>query len=240
MEVYKILLVEDDKKSGEITSRILEKFNFQVDHVLDARVATAKLKNNYNLILCDVMMPMMDGFTFLEKNRDQIKNIPVIMLTALKEKEDILKAASLKVFQYIVKPFEPELLLQKVSEALKLDRDNLVLKKDIELKIKHQVLGPNSVKLFINGIASYGVFKLKMTEYMDKLLNLEAKIVDINIEIGLEFYYVSDSNRLIEELIEDLTKKFSIKKDSILLKGDYFSKLNAEEKIKSKFSKNIR
>ncbi len=240
MEVYKILLVEDDKKSAEITTRILEKFNFNVEHAIDARLAVAKLKNNYDLILCDVMMPIMDGFTFIERNTDLIKDTPIIMLTGLKEKEDVLKAASLKVSQYIVKPYEPEMLLQKVSESLKIDRDNLLLKKDIELVIKHDVIGENSIKLCISGISSYGIFKLKMTEHLDKLLSLNTKIFDISIDINKEFYYIDESTRLVEELLEDITKKFSIKKDNIILKGEYFSKLPNEEKLRSKFLKYIK
>lgn len=240
MDVYKILLVEDEKKSAEITTRILEKFNFQVEHALDGKTASIKLKNHYDLVLCDVMMPIMDGFTFLEKNKDVLKNTPIIMLTALKEKEDILKAASLKVSQYIVKPFEPEILLQKVSDALKIERDNLILKKDIELVVRHEVLGENSIKLFISGISSFGMFKLKMTEYIDKLLSLDAKILNISIDISKEFYSINDSVKLVEELLEDISKNFSIKKENLLLKGEYFSKLTSEEKSKSKFLKNIK
>ena len=74
-----------------------------------------------DLILLDIMMPEMDGFQTLEKLREnnQTKSIPVIMLTAKSQLDDVNKAANLGVTDYIVKPFSPVVFLEKIHKALK-------------------------------------------------------------------------------------------------------------------------
>lgn len=75
------------------------------------------------------MMPVMDGFSFIEKYKQEIHNTPVIIVTALKEKEDILKAASLRISHYLIKPFEQSKLVAKVIEALGINNTDLISKK---------------------------------------------------------------------------------------------------------------
>lgn len=73
-----------------------------------------------DLIITDIMMPGMDGFTFLRKLREksQLSGIPVIVLTAKDKMEDLFLLEGIKTCDYIVKPFESDLLLSKIAQLL--------------------------------------------------------------------------------------------------------------------------
>ncbi len=240
MEIYKVLLADDDLIIAEVAIRVLERYNFKVDHVMEGRSAGLKLKQGYNLVITDIMMPIVDGFTFIEKNQIQLKDIPIIMMTALNEKDDILKAASLKVFNYIVKPFKPEALLQKVADALELDRNELVLKENFKLKITHEVLAKNKVRIIISGY-TFGVeFQSQTRKYLNELAQILTNESHLLVlYIGKEFLYTADSTLLIDEFIELYKNRFRLKDDDFLLKGDYFTKISIEDIEKSIMIKKI-
>lgn len=73
-----------------------------------------------DLVITDLMMPVMDGFKFIElfKKNENFKNIPIIVLTAKEDKEDVLKAIRLGANEYLVKPFKPKELLKRVKNLL--------------------------------------------------------------------------------------------------------------------------
>ena len=127
-KIYKILLLEDDPDSAEIVTRSLEKYNIQIDHVNNARLAINKLKTKYDLIISDVMMPVMDGFSFIEKYKQEIHNTPVIIVTALKEKEDILKAHRKHAYQLMANELKiPHLVVSLCYSGLQLILSALVI-----------------------------------------------------------------------------------------------------------------
>ncbi len=118
----KILLIEDNKDIRENTAEMLELANYKVFAAENGKagVETA-LKEKPDLIICDIMMPVLDGYGvlhLLHKNPG-VQNIPFIFLTAKSEKADMRKGMELGADDYIVKPFDGTELLNAVESRLK-------------------------------------------------------------------------------------------------------------------------
>lgn len=115
-----ILLVEDNPQLRNYIQLILqEKYNIITAE--NGKVALEQLLvNNYELIISDIMMPIMDGFELLEqlKSSDQFRHIPVVMLTARSNANDKLKALRIGVDDYILKPFNEEELMARIDNLI--------------------------------------------------------------------------------------------------------------------------
>ncbi len=118
----KILLIEDNKDVCENTADILELSNYEVATAANGKVGIDKVREiKPDLILCDIMMPVMDGYEVLEelsKNHETAK-IPFIFLTAKVDKSDLRKGMNLGADDYLTKPFEEHELLEAISSRLK-------------------------------------------------------------------------------------------------------------------------
>ena len=118
----KILVVEDDTFLREMIVKKLKTGGYEVDAAVDGGKAFEKIKEETkDLIILDLMMPEVDGFQFLEKLRadEEKKDIPVIVLSNLGQKEEIDKAKEMGVVDYLVKAqFTPDDITTKVKEVL--------------------------------------------------------------------------------------------------------------------------
>jgi len=102
----KVLIVEDDKFLNKVYGQFLKKENFEIDFMFSGNGVLEKAKTfQPNLILLDVIMPEKDGFEVIKEIRgDEVtKNIPVIVLTALSQDEDLQKLKSLGAEECFVK-----------------------------------------------------------------------------------------------------------------------------------------
>ena len=116
----KILLAEDDQDFGSILKQYLEMSGYTITWAKDGKEALELfLQGNYNICVLDVMMPKMDGFTLAEKIIDVNPEMPFIFLTARKMKEDKIKGLKLGADDYIVKPFEADELVLRLSNIIK-------------------------------------------------------------------------------------------------------------------------
>jgi DNA-binding response OmpR family regulator len=116
----KILLAEDDLNLGKILKAYLEAKNFDVDLYQNGEDALlAFQKKEYDIIVLDVMMPVMDGFTAAQNIRKTDKKVPIIFLTAKSLEEDKLKGFDIGADDYITKPFNMELLLARINAVLR-------------------------------------------------------------------------------------------------------------------------
>lgn len=117
----KILIIEDNKDILEITSRLLSFENFMVieanDGITGVKLATEKIPD---LIVCDVRMPIFDGYHVLEELRKNSKTskIPFVFLTVCASKEEREKAEAMNVRAYNTKPFVPEEFISTVKEIV--------------------------------------------------------------------------------------------------------------------------
>ena len=114
----RILVVEDEKDIQNIIKAFLENAEYKVETADDGLDAINLIqKNNYDLILLDIMLPKIDGFTVCEMIRKN-SNVPIIILTALTDEESQLKGFDKLADDYITKPFSMPVLLKHIEACL--------------------------------------------------------------------------------------------------------------------------
>lgn len=116
-----ILVVDDESRMRKLLRDFLTVKGYQILEAEDGEKAIEVFEENRNkikLILLDVMMPKLDGWSVLRKIRQE-SNLPVIMLTARGEEQDELFGFELGVDEYISKPFSPKILVARVETILK-------------------------------------------------------------------------------------------------------------------------
>ncbi len=121
MEGTYILVVDDESRMRKLLRDFLTAKGYQILEAEDGEKAIELFEENRNkikLILLDVMMPKLDGWSVLRKIRQE-SNLPVIMLTARGEEQDELFGFELGVDEYISKPFSPKILVARVESILK-------------------------------------------------------------------------------------------------------------------------
>lgn len=115
----KILLVEDDLNFGAVLKSYLELNDFDLTWVTDGGEAfDASQLLEYQLILLDVMLPNLDGFSIAKQIKLANKNTPIIFITAKTLREDIVSGYKTGADDYITKPFDSEILLYKIRAVL--------------------------------------------------------------------------------------------------------------------------
>jgi signal transduction histidine kinase len=113
----KVLLVEDNKLNTLVASKLLERWNINIDFAENGVQAVDKAQNNfYHLILMDLEMPIMDGFAATEKIRLQNPAIPILAVTAASYDEVYQKLNSYNFTDYVRKPFHPEELHKRLAK----------------------------------------------------------------------------------------------------------------------------
>lgn len=118
MTKSRILIVEDEKKIAEIVAAYLEKDGFDVTVAESGMKAISLLKNGYDLVILDLMLPDMEGEEICMTIRKD-SDLPIIMLTAKSEEEDRIKGLGLGADDYVVKPFSPRELVARVKALLR-------------------------------------------------------------------------------------------------------------------------
>jgi CheY-like chemotaxis protein len=116
----KILVVEDDVFTIESLKTVIQELNYEVDVANNGLIAVEKIsENEYNLIITDIMMPVMDGMQLLNRMKDVCEDIPVIVLTAYDNVENTLTAYQFGVVEVLNKPFDISELILLINEILK-------------------------------------------------------------------------------------------------------------------------
>lgn len=191
----KILLVDDDPKNLQVAMSILKDYN--VIYAQSGEKALELLeKNRFDLILLDVVMPTMDGYSVCSKikENEKTKKIPVIFLTVKDDEKDIVKGFELGAVDYITKPFYSEVLLKRVEVHLKLataineiEQINLNLNEKVkeqveQIRQKDEIIIQHSK---IDAMASLlDIISLQWRKPIDKikfyLQSLDFKLTNIN------------------------------------------------------------
>lgn len=116
----KILLVEDEAHIAQTIQLNLELENYQVVHADNGKRALALFKaQQFNLVVLDIMLPEIDGFTLCDLFRDQNKTIPILILSARNSSADKIEGLKLGADDYLSKPFNLEELLLRIKNLLK-------------------------------------------------------------------------------------------------------------------------
>ena len=115
----KLLLVEDDPSFGSVLKDYLVINDFDVTHAIDGEDGLTKFKEGeYDLCILDVMMPKKDGFTLGKEIKELKSDQPIMFLTAKNMREDVLNGYKIGADDYILKPFDSEVLLYKIKAIL--------------------------------------------------------------------------------------------------------------------------
>ncbi len=193
-----ILIVEDELRIRFLLRDYLTKENYNIIEASNGEeglmaVSTSKV----DLVLLDIMMPVMDGITMLEKLR-AVSTIPVILLTAKGEEEDKLTGYDCGADDYMTKPFSPKVLIAKVKALLKRTVTNVdssvqeyngltINKLSHEVKVNGEVipLSPKEYELLIYLITNEGI-ALNRDNILDNVWGLDyygdIRTVDTNIK----------------------------------------------------------
>ena len=114
-----ILIVDDEELIRSVIKDYIEEEHYTCDEASDGKCAIELVeKNNYDLVIMDIMMPHMDGYHAIKEIKE-IKNIPVIMLSARTEEIDKLQGFSLGIDDYVTKPFSPKELIARIKAVTK-------------------------------------------------------------------------------------------------------------------------
>jgi two-component system, OmpR family, response regulator len=132
----KILLVEDEKNFALVLRDYLRMNGYEVVHCENGEqgIDTFK-KETFDLCIIDVMMPRKDGFSLTKEIRGQNSEVPLIFLTARSMRDDMVKGYKLGADDYIVKPFDSELLLLKIQAILNRKKNGQILLTQEEYEI---------------------------------------------------------------------------------------------------------
>ena len=162
-----VLLAEDDQNLGTILKSYLEAKGFRTTLCDNGKVALeAFKKDEYNFCICDVMMPVMDGFTLAKEIRKLDKKVPLLFLTAKTMQEDKLEGFELGADDYITKPFSMEELLMRVKAILR--RSNLEDNKHV-----------NRIYKFGKYSFDYDHQQLSIGKKQEKLTSKEAELLKL-------------------------------------------------------------
>ncbi len=136
-----VLVVDDEELIRNVIREYLESEDYFVLESQDGIGALELIKeNSIDLVILDIMMPKKDGYTTL-KELKQIKNIPVIMLSARGEEYDKLHGFDLGIDDYVTKPFSPKELMARVKAVLKRNKEIDIFRHlDFELDLKAHIL----------------------------------------------------------------------------------------------------
>lgn len=144
----KILVVEDEKDIQNIIKAFLENAEYKVETADDGLDAINLIqKNNYDLIVLDIMLPKIDGFTVCEMIRKN-SNIPIIILTALTDEESQLKGFDKLADDYITKPFSMPILLKHIEAIFR--RTNNSNENISILKYKNIILNTENYEVYVD------------------------------------------------------------------------------------------
>lgn len=117
--MYRVLVCDDQKDIVQALRIYLQPEGYEVFEAFDGQQALEMVhKENIQLVLLDIMMPKMDGITALRKIRE-FSNIPIILLTAKSETEDVVEGLNAGADDYITKPFVPAQVLARVRSQLR-------------------------------------------------------------------------------------------------------------------------
>jgi CheY-like chemotaxis protein len=120
-----LLVVDDIEPNREVLARTLERLGYSVTGVENGRRALEILETaNIDLVLLDIMMPVMDGYQVLEHRQadPRLRSIPFIMISALDELDSVVRCIEMGAEDYLMKPFEPVLLKARVGACLEKKR----------------------------------------------------------------------------------------------------------------------
>lgn len=113
----KLLIIEDEQTINDVLKEYLEDSGYECVQAFNGLDGLMKFDPSFSCVICDVMMPKLNGYSVVEELRKQ-SDVSIIMLTALSDEDDILKGYDLGVDEYVSKPFSPKIIVRKVQAII--------------------------------------------------------------------------------------------------------------------------
>src|SRR5690606_2791441 len=168
-----VLYIEDEKSLALIVADSLEAHGFRVIHRENGRDALVAFKyQRPDVVILDVMMPLMDGFTVAQEIRKMDSDTPILFLTALTQTEDVVKGFHLGANDYVRKPFKIEELIVRIEALTKRNVQSPVAKK---YEIGHYVL--DTLKHTLNYRGEQEKLSFREAELLRKLYEHKDQVV---------------------------------------------------------------
>lgn len=185
----RILLAEDDKNLGDILKTYLEAKGFPTVLCVNGELALDLfLRENFDFVILDIMMPLKDGFTVAREIRKSDKKVPILFLSAKSMQEDILKGFQLGADDYITKPFSMEVLMMRMNAILR------------RTQSQEKSLPPSTVFKIGTFVFDYQRQLLILNEQEQKLTAKEAELLHLLCQNANE---VLDRSQALKEIWKD-------------------------------------
>ena len=204
----KILVVEDDLDIQELLQNFLQESGYDITVANDGLEAINLFSDDdFDLILIDILLPKIDGFSVCEFIR-KTSQIPIIILTALNGEKEQIKGLDLQVDDYITKPFSMPVLVRKIAAVLRRasktsDQEHKTISYD------NLILDFDDYTASVNGI-SYELTQREFEVLRELLLNRGRILTRQNLLNKLWKYDFYGDERVIDTHIKNLRKKLNI------------------------------
>lgn len=203
--MIKVLVVEDEQDISELLRNYLEEAGYQVEIAGDGVEAVSVASNqSFDLILLDVMLPKIDGFSVLEVIRRE-SEVPVIMLTALDNEDSQIKGYDLQVDDYVTKPFSMQVLLRKIAAVLRRtagthgEREEMIRYRELKIDLKGYLAWMKGRKLELTQ---------KEFELLREFLVNQGRVLTrgqlLDLVWGIDYF---GEERIVDTHIKNLRKK---------------------------------
>ncbi len=209
----KILIVDDEEKIRAVIKEYALFNEYETDEAEDGMQAVDKCsRNDYDLIIMDIMMPKLDGFTAVKQIR-KYKDIPVIMLSARGEEYDKLHGFELGIDDYVVKPFSPKELMARCAavlarkQGIRTDTEDVLTSEGIVLNLAARTLEVDGEKIEIT-MKEFEILSFLMKN-RNIAISRERMLSDI---WGYDFY---GDDRTIDTHIKNLRNRLGKYRDKI-------------------------
>ena len=205
MENINILIVEDEQRLADILKKQLEESGFLAEIAYDGYTGKQLVeKNNYNLIILDINLPLINGYDLCREIRKTNSNIPIIMLTAFGMPDNKLTGFDAGADDYIVKPFDFRELLARINVFLRRSDSNLRTTEkigiaDLEMDLNTKTVTRSNKKIELT--AKEYLLLETFLKNKDKLLTREFIIENV---WGIDF---DPNTNIIDVYVNYLRKK---------------------------------
>jgi DNA-binding response OmpR family regulator len=170
-KINKVLIVDDEPVGRQLLEAILYRENFDLHFAEDGNMAYEKaLQLKPDLILMDVMMPGMDGFEVCRRLREHeiLVNVPIMLITALDDRDSMIKGLDAGADDYIAKPFDRIEVLAKIKNITQFDRYKRIVHDKGNKEVKEKTPVNKELSLYYTSLIQKSL--LPSNEYISKLL----------------------------------------------------------------------
>lgn len=209
-----ILIVEDEKRLADLLRAGLEEQGYSVDIAYDGYIGKSlAFKNNYDLVILDINLPLINGYDLCKEIRYYNNEIPLIMLTAMSSADNKLAGFDVGADDYIVKPFDFKELLARVkvflrrSSSTEKTEDNLIKIDDLVINISKKIVLRNGIQIELTAKEYILLeFLAKNKGVVISRIEIAEKIWNLNFDTGTNYIDVY-INYLRKKIDKDSTNK---------------------------------